>query len=111
MTHVLPAQIKHKARSKVRRVLFLFLLCQVLAELCPGEDDQLIDLAGDAGAVGRMIVSGQQGVCAFLIVLVEREALHMCTQQPSAYTKFRIIALYMLTLREKLQAASSCKWT
>jgi len=32
-----------------------------LAELCPGEDDQLIDLAGDSGAVGRMVVAGEQG--------------------------------------------------
>lgn len=34
---------------------------KVMAELCPGEDDQLVDLAGDSGAVGRMIVAGEQG--------------------------------------------------
>ncbi|KAF5839914.1 hypothetical protein DUNSADRAFT_18328 [Dunaliella salina] len=35
---------------------------KVMAELCPGEDDQLVDLAGDSGAVGRMIVAGEQGI-------------------------------------------------
>ena len=41
--------------------LELMFSLQALLELCPGEDDQLVDLAGDSGAVGRLGVSGEPG--------------------------------------------------
>lgn len=34
---------------------------QALLELAAGDNEMVVDLAGDSGAVGRLLVTGKQG--------------------------------------------------
>lgn len=61
---------------------------QCLVELCPGEDDQLIDLAGDSGAVGRLVVAGEPGAAA--------SAVHMHACLPARALRFMVRSLTLL---------------